>query len=172
MSWLDPVLQTGSIYPIMHWKTSKMVRNTSETVKYFQNGSEMIRFLPQKTTFFRTQMILKLSGNPVIQSSISLGRYPTLQSYIKLSHCLRIFTTQSQHSHHPQYQLKKQRLNSNRVLVVRNLSLNQQSHQVVLNYMKFLQLGTLLKRLTSGLKSWSWNPEKPTTELQKALQTG
>ena len=50
-----------------------MVQNTSETVKYFRNGSEMIRFLPSKTTFFRTQMILKLSGNPVIQSSTSLG---------------------------------------------------------------------------------------------------
>ena len=50
-----------------------MVRNTSETVKYLRNGSETVHFLPQKTTFFRTQMILKLSGNPVIQSSISLG---------------------------------------------------------------------------------------------------
>ena len=147
------------------------MQNTSETIKYFRNCSETVCFLPPKNTFFRTQMILKLSGNPVIQSSISLGWYPTLQSYIKLSHCLRIFTTQSQHSHHPQYQFKKQRLNSNRVLVVRNLS-HQQNHQVVLNYMKFLQLGTLLKRLTSGLKSWSWNPEKPTTELQKGLQTG
>ena len=89
------------------------LKNFLNSAKYFRNGSEMVRFLPQKNTFFRTQMILKLSGNPVILSSISLGWYPTLQSYIKLSHCLRIFTTQSQHSHHPQYQLKKQRLNSN-----------------------------------------------------------
>ena len=148
------------------------LKNFRNGVKYFWNGSETVHFLPPKNTFFRTQMILKLTGNPVIQSSISLGWYPTLQYYIKLSHCLRIFTTQSQHSHHPQYHLKKQRLNWNRVLVVRKLSLNQQSHQVVLNCMKFLQLGTLLKRLTSGLKSWSWNPEKPTTELQKGLQTG
>ena len=154
------------------------LKNFRNSAKYFQNGKILPKqfwnstFFTPKNTFFRTQMILKLSGNPVIQSSISLGWYPTLQSYIKLSHCLRIFTTQSQHSHHPQYHLKKQRLNWNRVLVVRKLSLNQQSHQVVLNYMKFLQLGTLLKRLTSGLKSWSWNPEKPTTELQKGLQTG
>ena len=134
------------------------LKNFRNSAKYFRNGKILLKryvFYPQKTTFFRTQNILKLSGNPVIQSSISLGWYPTLQSYIKLSHCLSIFTTQSQHSHHPQYQFKKQRLNSNRVLVVRNLSLNQQqSHQVVLNYMKFLQLGTLLKRLTSGLKSF------------------